>query len=187
MDSIETNKLYKEEKKKAKSVAKGISDREKRKVSLSKKLARAKIKEPKVSNTTKVKKKSKTRWQLVKELDAIFSKFIRQRDSDYSWICTCVTCWAKAHWKTMHCCHFLSRSNYKYRWDEDNCFWGCYRCNVILKWNYIPYTLFMINKYGKERVEYMQNDKELSKIKTADIIEKIEYYKNLLISKWLSL
>jgi hypothetical protein len=44
----------------------------------------------------------------------------------------------------------------------------------------------MIEMYGKEKVEEMLNDKELIKIQTADIKEKIGYYtkevENLLLA-----
>lgn len=163
--TIECNKDYKAKKE------------EKRKSWLLLKVTRQKKK----SSTDKLpqvkKKKAKSRWKLVKELDSIFSRFIRLRDADKKWICTCVTCWDRKHRKEMHCCHFVTRWNYKYRWSENNCFAGCYKCNVILHWNYISYTLFMVKKYWEKKVIEMQSDKELVKISTPKIIDLIEHYK----------
>jgi hypothetical protein len=92
-------------------------------------------------------------------------------------MCTCVTCWDKKHYKEIQNGHFISRGNYKYRWDEDNCFPQCMPCNIYKSGNYIAYTLFMIWKYGKQKVEEIQNDKELIKISTPELREKIEEYK----------
>lgn len=75
--------------------------------------------------------------------------------------------------------HFVSRANYKYRWDEHNCRPQCYKCNIIFSGNYKIYTLKMITEYGRERIEEMIQDKELIKIRTFEIEEKTVYYKNL--------
>lgn len=47
----------------------------------------------------------------------------------------------------------------------------------MLHWNYIQYTLVMIDKFWKERVENIMNDKELIKISTVAIKDYIELYK----------
>lgn len=47
----------------------------------------------------------------------------------------------------------------------------------MLHWNYIQYTLVMIDKFWKERVENIMNDKELIKISTVAIKDCIELYK----------
>jgi len=176
MKSISTNKKYKEEKRKILSDRKRASDIEKSKFSSSKKVATQKKTVAKDKVWVKKKKKSETRWQLVKKLDAIFSRYIRLRDADDKGICTCITCGDKKHRKEMHNTHFRSRSCYKYRWSEENCWAGCYKCNVILNWNYIQYTLAMINKFWKNRVEGVMWDHELTKISTAEIKDKIEEY-----------
>jgi len=123
---------------------------------------------------TAKKKKTKTRSQLVKELDAVFSLFIRLRDDGKG----CVTCGEKKPYKEMQNCHFYSRGRYPTRWDETNCHSGCYRCNVLLKGNYISYTKYMIDTYGREYVDELEF-KSLNgdKIQTPVIREKIEYYR----------
>lgn len=125
----------------------------------------------------KKKPKTKSRSQLVKELDQIFSRYIRLRDADKNGICSCITCNAKVHWKNIQDGHFISRWNYKYRRDENNNFAQCMPCNIYKSWNYISYTLAMIWKYGEDKVREMQEDKELIKISTTEIREMIEKYK----------
>ena len=48
---------------------------------------------------------------------------------------------------------------------------------MILNGNYIEYTLFMIKKFGQKKVEEMKSDKELFEMKTWEIEEKLNYYK----------
>ena len=42
------------------------------------------------------------------------------------------------------------------RWREDNCHAQCRSCNRFDEGNAVGYTMFMIEKYGKEHVEYLQ-------------------------------
>jgi hypothetical protein len=126
-----------------------------------------------------MKKKSKTRKDYIKELDTIFSLFIRLRDSDKNGIITCPLCWAKIPRKQAQNMHFIPRGCYLYRRSEENCYWWCMRCNVMLHGNYIVYTRFMQKKFWIEYVDQMINNKlKVYKISTPEIISKIEYYQN---------
>lgn len=128
------------------------------------------------------KTKSLSRSKLVKKADSIFSTFIRLRDADKHWIVTCPLCWAKVHRKKAQNMHFITRACWLYRYDEMNCHAGCMRCNVILNWNYIEYTLYMINRYTLEKVEEMKkNSKKVYKLPTVEIQTKIDYYTDQII------
>jgi hypothetical protein len=71
--------------------------------------------------------------------------------------------------------HFIPRWCYALRRSEENCHWWCLRCNVILHWNYLHYTLWMQNKFWIEKVNEMVKKKyEVNKISTAEIKEWIE-------------
>lgn len=74
--------------------------------------------------------------------------------------------------------HFVSRWILKYRYDENNCHAGCFRCNVILNWNYIVYTIRMQKKYSIEYVDTIINDKVPYTIPTGALLEMVDYYKN---------
>lgn len=120
-----------------------------------------------------LEKKAPARSQLVKKLDKVFSEFIRLRDDGKG----CVTCGDIKTWREMQNCHFYSRGRQNTRWDETNCHSGCYRCNVLLKGNYIPYTIFMIDTYGREHVENLEKlSKSTNKITTVKLKEMLEYY-----------
>jgi len=123
-----------------------------------------------------MKKKAKTRSNYIKELDNIFSQYIRLRDSDSMWIVVCPLCKKRIFRKQAQNMHFISRGVLKYRYDEKNCHAWCMRCNVILNWNYIVYTIRMINTYWKRIVNEMINDKTVFNITTPRLQELIEYY-----------
>lgn len=128
---------------------------------------------PKKAKSTKPK--TKTRSQLVKELDKVFSRYIRLRDDGNG----CITCGEVKPWKEMQACHFYTRGRYPTRWDETNVHSGCYRCNVLLKGNYIPYTIYMIDRYGRQYVDDLEKkSKSNTKILTPVIREMIKDYED---------
>lgn len=126
------------------------------------------------------------RNKIVKKLDAVFSEYIRLRDSDSKWILTCPLCWKRIFWKYAQNMHFVSRGVLKYRFSEKNCHWGCMRCNVILHGNYIQYTRYMQKKYWYDFVDYIINDKNTYSITTPQLesmIYKYEQARNLLLKQ----
>lgn len=120
------------------------------------------------------KAKSPNKSKLRKKADSIFSTYIRLRDADKHGIVKCPLCGAKIFWKQAQNMHFIKRSCWLYRYDETNCHAGCYRCNVVLSWNYILYTRFMQNLYWIETVDQMiANNKKLNKERSKEDYEKI--------------
>jgi len=120
--------------------------------------------------------KKKTRSQLVKEFDKVFSIYIRRRYGDDA---TCVTCGVTKPWKEMQAGHFFSRGRYPTRWTEQNVHVQCYRCNVLLKGNYINYTRYMINRYTMEGVDALERKSvDGSKVSTPDLRWLIDVYKD---------
>lgn len=136
------------------------------------------VSKPKVAKVPTIKKKkAKTRSQLVKELDAVFSQYIRLSESDINGYGDCVTCGERKFWKDAQACHFYSRRYYPTRWHEDNIKFGCYRCNVLLKGNYIEYTKYMLDSYSREFIDELETlAKSGKKISTLEIREMITYY-----------
>lgn len=141
-----------------------------------------KVNVAKYTKPVKVVKKKKSplsRGQIVRKLDSIFSQYIRLRDSE-SGESTCVTCGIEKSWKEQQCGHFFTRGRYPTRWHEKNCHVQCYRCNILLKGNYINYTRFMIDTYGREFVDELERvSSSITKIPTPQLREMIEYYKKL--------
>lgn len=123
------------------------------------------------------KKKAPTRSQLVKKLDAIYSQYVRLYQSDEFGYCICVTSGERMFWKEAQNGHFFSRRFYPTRWNDDNCHPQSMRDNVFLKGNYINYTRYMIDSYGREFVDELEKLAHTTiKVKNAELIEKIAYY-----------
>ena len=136
---------------------------------------------PKLRKTAKAvskPKKAESRSKLVKQLDAVFSQYVRLSQSDSDGFGECITCGVRLFWKEAQACHFFTRGRYPTRWDEDNVKFGCYRCNVLLKGNYINYTRYMLDSYSREFIDELER-KSLNgeKISTPMLREMIEDYK----------
>lgn len=131
--------------------------------------------------STKAKKpatKPVKRSKIVKDLDAIFSQYIRLKYANEYGEVECYTCGSKMNWKEAQNGHFYSRSRYATRWDEANCRVQDYRCNVALGGNYIVYTRKMLAEIGAEALDEIElHSKSVEKIPTSLLIEKISYYK----------
>ena len=69
--------------------------------------------------------KSSDRKKMVKKLDVVFSKFIRQRDKK------CLRC---GRTDTLQCAHIAGRRSLAGRWNEDNAITLCYACH--LRWSH---------------------------------------------------
>ena len=127
----------------------------------------------KAKTPTKKKPIAKKRSWYVKELDRVFSIYIRQTKP-----AECVTCGKKDDWKNLQNGHYYSRSKLPTRWDEDNCNPQCVGCNVFKSGNYTEYALFMLKTLGEDKLrELHELANSGEKISTADIKELIEFYK----------
>lgn len=137
----------------------------------------------KAKTPTKKKPKAKTRSYYVKQLDKVFSLYIRQSKSNEDGMGTCVTCGKYDYWGLLQNGHYYSRGKYPTRWHEDNCHIQCMRCNVMMKGNYTSYALYMFSKYGEDKVmELHKLAHSGEKIPTSVIKEKIEEYKQKLFT-----
>jgi hypothetical protein len=122
---------------------------------------------------TKVSKKP-LRKNLIKQLDTVFSQYIRQRYAK-SGIAICVTCGKQDEWKKLQAGHFMSRRHYSTRWDEDNVQVQCYGCNVMNQGQQFLYSKYL----GEEMsITLLNKSREIVKFADVDLLEKIEYYKS---------
>lgn len=120
------------------------------------------------------------RTKLVKKLDIVFSKYIRQRDmkDGFGKCCSCgklITVGDAGH--------FVNRKWLPTRWREDNVHLQCLACNRFDEGNSAGYSLFMIRKYGEKHVEYLSLLKnERAGFSLGDLKLMIEDYKQKLSS-----
>ena len=120
--------------------------------------------------------KAKTKSQLVKDLDTVFSKYIRYSNAKNGY-CTCVTCDRDYEVKKIHCGHFMSRQYMSTRWDERNVAPQCYGCNVMQQGKQFEFSL----KIGKELSEELYLlTKQTKKWSLDEIKDMIEQYKDKL-------
>tara|TARA_R100000315_G_C5224120_1_gene135510 strand:- start:870 stop:1280 length:411 start_codon:yes stop_codon:yes gene_type:complete len=124
--------------------------------------------------------KKKTISQLKKELDKIFSLYIRLRDATPEGLVKCFTCDKISHYKIgMHAGHFMSRSRLATRWnDRGNVMPQCYRCNIHLSGNQYIYSLRLDEKYGEGTAKELEElSRQTIKMMRIDYEEMIEKYK----------
>jgi hypothetical protein len=116
--------------------------------------------------------KKPTRKTLVKNLDIIFSIYIRRKDAIND-IATCVTCGKKDHWQKLQNGHFMSRSNYSTRWDENNVGVQCYGCNISRSGEQYKFSQYLGDMLSNEM---FVKSKQTVKFADEDLIDLINYY-----------
>lgn len=88
----------------------------------------------------------------------VFNNYIRLRDKDKP----CVSCgttealsWHAGHYRT-------TKAASQLRFNEDNCSKQCSRCNVHFSGNIEEYRKELVNRIGEERVQALENNKDLA-------------------------
>lgn len=126
------------------------------------------------------KRKPKTQSQLKKELDRVFSIYIRQKYADDNGMVACYTCGKVMHWKKIQNGHFLSRQYLATRWDENNCRPQCVGCNIYGNGKPLDFEERLKKELGDDFVEKMKLSRHQSlKLNQAWYLEQIKKYKTL--------
>ena len=121
--------------------------------------------------------KKLTRSKLVKQLDTIFSIYIRRKNSVND-IATCFTCGKEDHYKKLQNGHFQSRRHYSTRWDETNCQVQCAGCNVFKSGEQFIFSQNLDIKFGEGTARRLHiKAQHIIKLSDAEIIEMIKRYK----------
>ena len=96
--------------------------------------------------------KKPVKSKLIKKLDVVFSEYIRKKDSANG-KAKCVTCGKVDEWKKMQAGHFMSRTKYATRWDEENVQVQCVRCNRFSQGEQYLFSLYLGADKAKELYE----------------------------------
>ena len=121
--------------------------------------------------------KKLTRSKLVKKLDAIFSTYIRRKNSIDD-IAECFTCGKKDHYKKLQNGHFQSRRHYSTRWDEVNCAVQCAGCNVFKYGEQYLFATKLDAKFGEGTARRLHiKAQQIVKISDFELEELIKKYK----------
>lgn len=118
--------------------------------------------------------------KLKKELDRVFSIYIRMRGADHQGMAQCFTCGKKDHWKKLQCGHFQSRSKHSLRWDSEtgNCQIQCVKCNMFNQGEQFKFGLYLDQKFGEGHAESLvARGNMIVKYNRTDYIEAIALYK----------
>jgi len=101
----------------------------------------------------------------VKELDKLFSEYIRLRDATYGLggSMRCISCVEMILFPTCDCGHFIDRDVMLLRWDEYNAHAQCRVCNRFLRESKEMKEAYRSNlcaKIGSDRVNILEELKE---------------------------
>ena len=117
------------------------------------------------------------RSTLVKNLDTVFSQYIRLRYAKNE-IAECYTCGKKDNYKKLQAGHFASRRHYATRWNEYNVQVQCYSCNIGLQGMQFEFGKRLNLQYGNNFAEdLLIESKKAVKFTDLDLKDMIEQYK----------
>jgi hypothetical protein len=123
------------------------------------------------------KKMTPSRKNIKHKLDYTFSRYIRLRDTQEGYG-HCCSCNKRILFEEGDAGHFINRRWMSTRWREDNVFLQCRPCNRFDEGNAAGYGMFMIDKFGKKHVEYLNALKyEYTKYTEPEIELLIKEYK----------
>ncbi len=126
----------------------------------------------------KTNKKKKTIRALIKDLDKVFSIWIRQRGMDSRGFNTCFTCGARKHWKELQNGHYVSRAHRSLRWDERNCNPQDAACNLFKAGAMDVYAIRLLALYGDNILIDLQREKhKVKKWTRMELESMLEKYK----------
>jgi len=114
------------------------------------------------------KKPSDSISVLKKRADAVFSLWVRARDSG-----VCFTCGVQKPTSQMQNGHYVSRAHNSLRYDERNCHCQCVSCNVFRHGNMDVYALRLQEKYGPTILQDLDREKKKIKQLTKEELHAI--------------
>jgi hypothetical protein len=128
-----------------------------------------------------MERKPKTQAQLKKDLDAVFSIYIRQKYANDLGDVECYTCFKMFPIKKIQNGHFVSRQYLATRWNENNCRPQCWGCNGFGNGKPLDFEERLKKELGDEYVEEMKASRHQSlKLDRHWYQEQIDKYKNLI-------
>ena len=120
----------------------------------------------------------KTISKLKKDLDKVFSLYIRLRHASKDGIVKCFTCDKTAHYKKMHAGHFMSRKHHATRWNEDNVQVQCVKCNLFGQGEQYAFGKLLDIRIAEGKAEELQElSKTTVKYMRFEYEDMIKFYK----------
>jgi len=122
------------------------------------------------------KKKTLKYWKT--KIDKPFHEYIRRRDADNnSGYCKCVSCNKPIHFTESDAGHFIGRGALSTRWDEENVYAQCRKCNRFQYGRQYEYSL----KLGSDLSEQLLiKSKQIFKLADFEYMEIFETFRDKL-------
>ena len=121
--------------------------------------------------------------KLQKKADRLFQLGRRMQEADKNGFCECITCKKVDHYKRMDGGHFIGKGltgNLAVRYEKNNVWPQCKRCNLHGKGCYSIYRDELIKIVGEEEVKRLEKKKYETVIFKRELLEKvIEEWKTL--------
>ena len=119
------------------------------------------------------------RQKLVKDLDKVFSLFIRMRASDENGYATCFTCGQVKKWKEGDAGHFISRGAFSTRWNETNVQFQDKKCNIFQSGQQYLFSVALNRLHGEGTADALYvMSRQTRKYGVGEIKAMIEIYKD---------
>lgn len=115
---------------------------------------------------------------LIQDLDAVFSVYIRLKYADANGMVECFTSSKKYNWKKIQCGHFISRNNLGTRWLEANCRPQSEHDNCMLSGNLAIFEK-KLEEERKGSVEYLRElSRQIAKPTISELKSLIIEYRS---------
>ena len=119
------------------------------------------------------------RQKLVKDLDKVFSLFIRMRASDENGYATCFTCGQVKKWKEGDAGHFISRGAFSTRWNETNVQFQDKKCNIFQSGQQYLFSVALNRLHGEGTADALfAMSRQTRKYGVGELKAMIEIYKD---------
>lgn len=111
---------------------------------------------------------------LGKELDKVYSRYIRLRDAYPNGMIRCISCGRVLPFDQFDCGHYFSRYHLSTRWDEHNCNAECIRCNRFDPNHLVGYKRNLIAKIGQKAYDELERKhNEIGEMPSAEEFKEL--------------
>lgn len=111
--------------------------------------------------------------KLRKKADRMFSRKRRQEEKDKFGNAICITCGCRRYWQELDAGHFIQREHLATRYEKDNVWPQCVKCNRFKGGRYSIYRDNLIEKIGREKVEWLEHKKYETVIFARSFYEQV--------------
>lgn len=129
---------------------------------------------------TKTPQKRASLPKLKKELDRVFSLFVRQRGAEPNGLTACVTCGRVAHWKEMDAGHYVPRQDLATRWHERNVWPQCRPDNAFRGGEPEKMAAYIDGRWPGQAAELRELGRRPFKLNRQWLEAKIAHYKGII-------